>query len=495
MTPHEGASFGGDTTKVRNQMENTAASDNNQDTIKRNLRTFYTLVITQTFSLMGSRISNLAIGIWVFNQTGNATPLALVAFFTVLPGVLVANVSGMVADRWNRRYVMMLADAGQSLGTVALLISFLSGNFQLWHLYLITFIEATFTAFQGPAFTASITMLVPDSHRDRANTVQQLTGPMAGIIAPAIAGVIFGLVGVIGAIAIDLLSFIVAIAVLLRVRIPQPARTQEGDAASGNILKEMLGGLSYLWQRQTLFLLVMYFTLVNFLLGMGSGLTTPYLLARVEDEAIMGLLLSILNGGALVGGILFGMWGGGKGVRMRMMLGGAVMLGICFALMGMAQSVPVLALVMFFVLFPSPMMNASMMSMMQAKIPPDLQGRVFAVLFQLSALMMPLAFLIVGPLADQVFEPAVSGAGWNVIAPLVGDSFGAGMGMIIFLAGAITAITAVMVYAVPRIRNLEADLPDYVPVVAGAETSAPVPAAGSGDSAAGAVTPSPARID
>jgi MFS family permease len=145
-----------------------------------NMRTFYTLILTQTFSLIGSRISSLAIGMWVFAQTGNATPLTLVAFFQVLPTVLASMLSGVLADRWNRRYVMAFSDAGQAIGTVLLLISFSTGSFQLWHLYAVSLLQAVFGVFQGPAFQASVTLLVPDEHRDRANAIQQVSGPAAG---------------------------------------------------------------------------------------------------------------------------------------------------------------------------------------------------------------------------------------------------------------------------------------------------------------------------
>src|SRR5690606_17570380 len=100
-----------------------------------NMRTFYTLILTQVFSLIGSRISGLAISIWVFNQTGDVTPLTLVSFFFIVPQVLAAGFSGALADRWDRRYVLILSDTGQALGTALLLIAFATGDFQLWHLY------------------------------------------------------------------------------------------------------------------------------------------------------------------------------------------------------------------------------------------------------------------------------------------------------------------------------------------------------------------------
>jgi MFS transporter, DHA3 family, macrolide efflux protein len=219
-----------------------------------NMRTFYTIIATQTLSIIGSRISGLALGIWIFQQTGNVTPLALVAFFSMVPQVVLSNVAGVLADRWDRRLLMAIADMGQAVGTVILLALFATGNFQIWHLYLVASIQALFSVFQQPAFDASVTMLVPDDQRDRANAIRQMTHPAAGIIAPALAGLVFAFFGVIGAIVIDLATFIVAFSVILLVSIPKPRKTQEGAKLAGSFLYEMLGGFRFLWARPVLFL-------------------------------------------------------------------------------------------------------------------------------------------------------------------------------------------------------------------------------------------------
>ena len=114
------------------------------------LRTFYILVLTQTLSLIGSRMTSTAIGIRVSVDTGQAAPLLLVAFFNELPPMLFGSAAGVLVDRWNRRWVMMLADAGQAVGSLLLLASFLSGSFQLWHLYVIVLLQGTFAMFQSP---------------------------------------------------------------------------------------------------------------------------------------------------------------------------------------------------------------------------------------------------------------------------------------------------------------------------------------------------------
>lgn len=269
----------------------------------QNIRTFYTVILTQTLSMIGSRVSSLALGIWLYTETGNATPLALVAFFTLVPGVVLQGFAGVLADRWDRRYVMAISDAGQAVATILLLILFLSGQFAIWHLYIVVFIQSLFGVFQGPAFSASVTMLIPDEQRDRANAIMQMTGPAAGIIAPVIAGLLFASVGVVGAIVLDLVTFAVAVVIILAVKIPRPRKTQEGAELSGSVWQEMLGGLRFLWQRQGLFWLMMGAMALNFVLSMSGVLMTPYILERTGSEAIYGIIMGVFNAGAISGAI------------------------------------------------------------------------------------------------------------------------------------------------------------------------------------------------
>jgi hypothetical protein len=123
-----------------------------------------------------------------------------------------------------------------------------------------------------------------------------------------------------------------------------------------------------------------------------------------------------------------------------------------------------MGIMLFWLMVPIPIINAAFMSIMQLKIPPDLQGRVFAALGQMSMLLMPVAYLVAGPLADRLFEPAVSRSGWGIVAPLVGSRAGSGMGLIMLLCGGLVAVVSVIAYAVPAFRHMEVTLPDYLPV-------------------------------
>jgi MFS family permease len=433
---------------------------------RQNLRTFYTLILTQVLSLIGSRMTGLALGIYVFNQTGEATPLALTALFSFLPQVLVAGFAGALADRWDRRYVMVIADAGQAVGTLILMGTFVSGTFNVSILYAVTLVQSIFGVFQSPAFTASVTMLIPDNQRDRANAIQQLTSPAAGVVAPALAGLLYAAVGVSGVIVFDLVTFVVAMLVVLVIRIPRPAQTEVGRAMRGSLLKESFGGFNYLFQQRTLMGIILFISLVNFLFAGSTILFTPYILARTGSEATLGTLLSALNLGGILGGVIFGIWGGTR-PRIHTILPGIVIGSIFLAVVGLNLSAVPLGIAMFLMMFPMPMVNATSMSLMQAKVPPDIQGRVFASMGQISMLLIPLSYLLVGPLADTVFEPAVGQAGWEQVASLVGNTAGAGMGLIMVLAGSVLTVATLLVYAIPRVRHMEAEMPDYVPEVAG----------------------------
>lgn len=132
---------------------------------KSRASTFYILILTQMLAL------------WVFDQTGKAVPLLMVAFFAALPTVIGGSLAGVMADRWERRKVIVFTDAMQAIPTLLFIISFLTGHFAVWQLYLGVLVQAVFSTLQTPAVDASITLLVADNARDRANGLRQMMGP------------------------------------------------------------------------------------------------------------------------------------------------------------------------------------------------------------------------------------------------------------------------------------------------------------------------------
>jgi DHA3 family macrolide efflux protein-like MFS transporter len=424
------------------------------------LAIYYSLLVTEAVSLIGSQISGYALSIAVFRTTGHATPLALVAFFSTVPSIVLGGFAGALADRFDRRSMMLIANIGFTVCSGLLLLSFGSGAFRLWHLYALTLGAAVFAALERPAFQASIAMLVPDSRRDRANAVRQITGSAASVIAPAVAGMLYALVGVIGSITIDIATFLVAIAVLAIVRIPRPAETTEGVAMRAAVWRQVFDGFRYLAARPVLLGFCGYVSAVNLLANVAMVLLTPYVLARTGRAQLFGVVMAVMSAGGIAGALVISA-GGRIGSRMNTVMLGVVAASLFLGLAGVAREAFAIGASLFLMLFALAFTDAPFWSILQAKVAPDLQGRVFAAYLQLIMLTTPLAALVAGPLADRVFEPARRQPIWQSVGWLVGSGLGAGMGMVFVVAGALVLALSLAVYAIPAVRRLEADLPDH----------------------------------
>jgi hypothetical protein len=208
---------------------------------------------------------------------------------------------------------------------------------------------------------------------------------------------------------------------------------------------------------------VFYAALLNFLLNGVMILGTPYILARTDqNEIILGTILSVMNIGAIAGGVILSIWGGTR-PRMYTILPCILVSGLFLALFGASRTPVAMGLSLLLFMLPLPMVDALFMSIVQVKIPPDIQGRVFATIMQLIKLLTPVAYFIAGPLADDVFEPAVGSSGWSAVAPLVGDGAGAGIGLMMLVSGISITIVTLLAIATPSLRDMEKILPDFKP--------------------------------
>jgi len=188
--------------------------------------------------------------------------------------MLMGGLAGVFVDRWNRKAVLVLADTGQALGSLLLLLSFQSESFQLWQLYAISLLQGS-RHLSGPAEGATVTLLIPEEQRERANGIIELAFPLAGVLAPMLAGLVYGWTGVVGVLAIDLATFLLAAGVVTLLHIPQPPPSQEGQAGRGSYLAELRGGLRFIGARPALLTFMLYLAFNNFLLNGPLDLMIP----------------------------------------------------------------------------------------------------------------------------------------------------------------------------------------------------------------------------
>ena len=287
-------------------------------------------------------------------------------------------------------------------------------------------------------------------------------------MAPTLAGLLLGVVGIVGVLLIDAVSFLIAITALALVYIPQPQASAEGQAARGSLWQESLYGFRYILARPSLLGLQLVFMGVNLLFAFFAGLLAPMILARSASNAsVLGTVLAAQGLGGLTGGLAMGLWGGPK----RRVHG--VLLGMAFsgifgvALMGLGQTTLVWVVAGLVCGALTPVLNGSNQAIWQAKVAPDVQGKVFAARRMIAQLIFPIALLAAGPLADRFFEPAMRAGGWlaPTLGPLFGVGPGAGMGLLICVSGLISVLISLAGYLVPAIREAEDRLPDQQAVI------------------------------
>lgn len=428
----------------------------------KNMKTFFTIWGGQLISMLGSGLTNFALAVWIYDQTKQATPFAITILLGTIPRILLLPIAGSIADRFNRRFIMIAADTLNALLTFFIFLLLGAGNLQIWHIYVIALLESVLTAFQEPAYTASISMIVPKEKLGNANGMVQMGQAISSVFTPLLAGALFVSIGFNGIILIDFVTFFFAVGALLLVRIPQPERALEHK--DKNVWQDMQFGWNYLNERKGLLGLLLYYAMVNFLLNWSAVLLIPMVLSRFTPN-ILGIIQTVMGAGMLVGSIIMSSWGGAK-KRIPTAIG-FITIGVTGMVIAGLQPNPwMIGMGLFILMFCVPLASGNSQVVFQTKVPRELQGRVFSVRSTISQSMMPLAFLLAGPLADKFFEPLMQNGGAlanTFIGQIIGTGAGRGIGLMAIIAGLVGILVSMLVYANPRIRNLEDELPDALP--------------------------------
>lgn len=394
-------------------------------------------------STIGSYMTDFAITLWAWELTGQATALALINFFGKVPSLLILPFAGTIVDRCNRKLLIALSDAIAALSTLAILILYLTNHLQIWHFYATSAINSAFAEIQELAYSASITMMVPQQHYTRASSMGSMLHYGSSIFAPALAGILYKVTGLFGILSIDLLSFCVGIATVLLVHIPQPAIAQVDLQRPTTISAEAIFGFRYIFTRPNLLVLLVLTLLFCFAHDLGGALYSAMVLARSNNDVELLASLSAVAGiGGVVGALIITSWGGPKR-RINGFLLGIIGAGASKTVFGLSQLPSIWLPAQFFSSLNFPLLWSSHDAIWLNQVRPEVQGRVFASQSLLLLVMSASAALIAGPLADRVFEPAMMSGG--SLAGLFGVIFGTGAGAGMALLYAIASLTLLFI--------------------------------------------------
>jgi MFS family permease len=363
--------------------------------------------------------------------------------------------------------MMMVSDLTAVTATVGLLIIHATGHLQIWHLYVAAAINGLGNTFQWPAYSAAISTMVPKAHYSRANGMMSLVESGPGVLSPMLAGLLLPIIQLTGILTLDVLTFFLAIVTLLLVHVPQPAKTVEGQAraAQGNLIREATYGFKYIFARHGLLGLLLFFLTLNFVIGMAAPVFAPFILSRTgNSSASIGAAQSAWAVGAVIGGLLISLWGGFKR-RMTSIFVGEALTGVfALFLFGLGPSLPFwIAAAAMGAMF-MPFTNGASQAIWQAKVAPDVQGRVFSARRMIAWFLDPITPIIAGALADCVTEPAMQSGTWlaHTFGGLVGNGPGSGMALQFIFAGvAYVSVVLIVFLFVPVVRDLEDRLPDH----------------------------------
>ncbi|MGB3296648.1 MAG: MFS transporter [Phormidesmis sp.] len=424
------------------------------------MHAFIKIWIGQLVSTIGSYMTVFALMIWIWQETGSATTLALVTFFSQLPRIAVTPFAGIIVDRFARKQLMLLGDVVAAVGTLIIGLLFWQGQLELWHLYIVVTIYGCFGQLQTLAYSTSIALLVDKENYTRAESMVAAVGYSGAIFSPILAGSLYPVVGLTGIIAIDLITFGVAFAILLLSTIPNP-QASETPAVVG--WQDLTFGFRYIWSKPGLIAMVIAFSCFAVPSDIGKALYNPMILARSGGDAqVLGLVTTAAGVGGVLGAIAVGTSGGFKR-RIHGMLLGFAITGLFKIALALGQTPLVWMCSHFAATLAIPLFYSSSNAIWYAKVPPELQGRVLAADQMIGLGVGAIAPLIAGPLADNVFEPAMlpNGALSPIFSPLFGSGVGSGMALMYAVSAAMMALVGLGGYGFRQLREVETLLPDH----------------------------------
>jgi DHA3 family macrolide efflux protein-like MFS transporter len=394
---------------------------------------FFTIWTGQAFSLFGSMLVQFALVWWLTKTTGSATVLALATMVAMLPQVFMGPFVGALVDRWNRRRVMIITDSLIALTTVVLAALAAMGAMRVGHVFAVMFIRSVGGVFHWAAMQASTSLMVPDRHLARVAGLNQTLNGALQIVAPPVGALLWGVLPLYGILAIDVGTALLAVIPLCFISIPQPTVRRQAGAPS-SLFRDVLEGVRYIWRWTGVRALLLMATVINFTINPGFALM-PILITRHFGRGALelGWMESAWGIGVVVGGLVLSGWGGFRR-RILTTLMGLVGMGVGVLVLGLVPPEGfVLALVaMFFAGTMNPITNGPVFAIIQARVAPELQGRVFTTIGSIASAMMPLGTAVAGPVADWL-----------------------GVRVWFLVGGAVCALMGVVSFFVPAIVDME----------------------------------------
>lgn len=402
----------------------------------------------ELISSIGSGMTAFALSVYVYQTTGSATYVSLITLLAYLPTVLLSPLGGVLADRYDRRLLMIIGDLFSGLGLAYVLWNIQTGSDSMLPICIGVTFNAVFVALLEPSFRATITELLTEEEYARASGMVQIAGNAKFLISPALAGILLAVADIRLILLIDIGTFLITVTTVAIVRksVGKAVKTERQS-----IGREMRLGFAEINKSKGIRILIILMSFVCFFIGILQTLTSPMVLA-VSNAETVGFMESLCAVGMLLGSVFIGILGIKNNFSTVLCVAG-ILSGIFIALTGVNKSIFVTGAGIFLFFLALPFMNTSADVLIRKNIPNELQGRVWGIISLLSQTGTVLAYALSGVLADYVFEPLLSDNGVlsDSIGALIGTGTGRGIGFMLILSG-ICIIPAA--FAIGRSRSI-----------------------------------------
>ena len=423
------------------------------------LRRFLTVSAGQLVSTSGSALTAWAIPVWVYAETGSLTWFGLTGMLAFLPVLVATPLAGAVADRLDRRRVIMVASSVAGAVELAFAIVIWSGQAGLGLVYVVVVLIGSAGTFQRIAFTAAIPQLAPKRYLGHANGVAQLINGVALLFVPLLAAGLLAAIGLRGILAIDVVSYVFAIGVLALVKFPDLM----GRRRKETFWAQIVGGARLSWGTPAFRAMLIVFGVGNLLYAAPMLLVAPLVLA-FGGLAQVGQVAFAEGLGGLIGGLAMALWGGPRRRRMPTVLVAIAAAGLFVMLTGMRANLAVAFAGVFGTALLLTMANGIYLTIIQVKVPQRFHGRVIALNQAIAWSTFPIGFAVLAPLVAGYLEPRL-GAGGSLagsVGALIGTGPGRGIGFSYLLFGLAMTVNAIAGLCLRSLARLDTAVPDAV---------------------------------
>lgn len=417
------------------------------------MKKFMTIWAGEFIANIGSGMTAFALSVYVYQLTKSVTWVSVITILAYLPTILLNPVGGILADRFDRRLMMICGDLFSAIGLIYILISIQTGHGGMTPILIGVIINSVFVSLLDPSFKATVTDLLTEEEYAKASGLVQIAGNAKYLISPALAGLILGFADIRVILIIDICTIFVTVFAVASVR--RTIEKVKPRQDKFNLIREFKEGMQIIIQNKGVTALVLLMAFMCFFIGFIQTLIIPMVLP-ISNARTVGIMESISAIGMLAGSMVIGILGIKKHYS-KILVTALILCGCFMALTGISTDMAFIlsASILFFTTLP--FVNTCADVLIRVSIPNEVQGRIWGLISLLTQIGYVAAYAVCGILADHVFEPVMleNGRFAASIGKVIGTGEGRGIGLMLILAGLLMVAVAFILGNRKSIREIE----------------------------------------